>query len=61
MAIEAVSGERGGGRGKAARKANCEDVVRKACEHFAKSPEKKEMLDVAKVAYGRMNKKCVIM
>ena len=60
IAIMNVSGQRGGGRGKRARKAGCETAIKHACE-LLETAGQPESLAAAKLAYKRMNKKCEVM
>lgn len=60
IAIMNVSGQRGGGRGKKARKAGCEMAIKHACE-LLENAQQPESLAAAKLAYKRMNKKCELM
>jgi hypothetical protein len=59
-AIMNVAGPRGGGRGKAARKAGSTDAVKMACEYFKKAG-KDDQFEVCKKGLLRMNKNCIIM
>ena len=61
IAILSICDERGGGRGKQARKAGAVEVTRAACEYFqANCPRTEQSFSTAKVTLKRMDKKCSI-
>ena len=62
IAIMSICDERGGGRGKRARKAGAVEAIRSACEYFhANSPRTAEHFTAAKSTLKRMDKKCSIV
>lgn len=61
IAILSICEERGGGRGKRARKAGAADVVKEACEYFhANCPRTEDHFKAASQTLKRMDKKCSI-
>ena len=62
IAIMSICDERGGGRGKRARKAGAVEAIRIACEYFhANIPRTEEHFTAAKSTLKRMDKKCSIV
>ena len=62
IAIMSICDERGGGRGKRARKAGAVEAIRSACEYFHQQcPRTDEHFTAAKSTLKRMDKKCSIV
>ena len=62
IAVMSICDERGGGRGKRARKAGAVEAIRFACEYFHQQcPRTDEHFTAAKSTLKRMDKKCSIV